>query len=498
MKKEVMCERKYGRAAGQDFSFSNRCGRLTPPGEITKTEIPEEIMEYTRKLAEHCAAISFDSLPAEVVHKAKLCVLDYIANVYGSLELDAVKGIISYFRSLGTSGDTTVLGCGFKTDLQHAAFINGTTAEAIEAQDGVRFGGNHPGAAVIPAVFAAAEKRKVSGRAVIEAIVAGYEAATRPAAAMHPWHTLSGFLPTGTCGTFGAAAAASRLRGYDTERMLNAIGNAGYVLPISMAEHLMGGYTVKIVQAGQAASSGILAAGLAQVGITGAPYVLEGSSLNGGFTQITTGAEPKLEKLVEGFGEHFSIMDVYFKPYTACRHTHGAAQATLAITAEHCVNPENVASIDVYTYGIAELAVGKGVTPGSSFVSAQFSIPYVVAVCIADAELGPRQLTEKRLRDAALIELSRKVNVKTDEKLNGAYPARTSSRVEMTLKNGSCLKQQIDIPKGDPRDPMTAEDVAYKVRRFAGARDKNNIEAVIGFILELDNKDDVAEIFDLI
>jgi len=78
-----------------------------------------------------------------------------------------------------------------------------------------------------------------------------------------------------------------------------------------------------------------MAAGLAKTGITGCPQVLEGSELKGGFTQITSRVEPKCERIVEGLGEHFSIMDIYFKPYTACRHTHGAAQATLDLIKEH-------------------------------------------------------------------------------------------------------------------------------------------------------------------
>jgi 2-methylcitrate dehydratase PrpD len=165
-------------------------------------------MAHSQKLATFLARVSLTDLPPEVIHKAKLCVLDYIANVYGSLELEAVSGVVSYIRSLGGPAVASVLGCGFKTDLHHAAFLNGTTAEAIEAQDGLRFGGNHPGTAVIPAALAVAEARGQGGGQVIEAIVAGYEAANRPAAAMHPWHTLSGFLPTGTCGTFGAAAVS--------------------------------------------------------------------------------------------------------------------------------------------------------------------------------------------------------------------------------------------------------------------------------------------------
>ncbi len=455
-------------------------------------------MEYTKKLAEFCSTVSYDSLPQETILMAKLCVLDFVANVYGSLELDAVAAVIAYIKSLGTQGNIPALGCGFKTDLHNAAFINGTTAEAIEAQDGARFGGNHPGTAVIPAALAMTEKLKLNGKKMIEAIVAGYEAANRPAAAMHPWHTLGGFLPTGTCGTFGAAVAAGRLQSFSAQQMASAIGNAAYVMPISTGENLMGGYTVKIVQGGQAASAGLMAAGLAGAGVTGAPYIIEGSELNGGFAVITTAAAPKLEKIIDALGQHYSITDIYFKPYTACRHTHGAAQAALEIQDENKLTLSQIDKIDVFTYGIAKLAVGKEVTPGSSFVSAQFSIPYVVAVCLADGELGPQQLTEKRIADSNLIGLSNKVQIHADKALEKIYPEKTSSRVEIKLKDGSRLVKQIDIPKGDPRDPMEANDIIKKVKQFSGNRDQTTIDNVCNKILDLENITHIREITEII
>jgi 2-methylcitrate dehydratase PrpD len=455
-------------------------------------------MNHTQQLATFLAKISYDELPSAVVHKAKLCVLDYVANIYGSLELNAVMGVAAYIRSLGGPPSVTALGCGFKTDLHHAAFVNGTTAEAIEAQDGLRFGGNHPGTAVIPAALAMAEVMKLGGKAIIEAVVAGYEAANRPAAAMHPWHTLGGFLPTGTCGTFGAAAAVAHLKGYDAVLMQNALGCAGYLAPISMAEQLMGGFTVKIVQGGQAALSGLMAAGLAESGITGDRQVLEGSDLKGGFIQITTKVDPKFEKLTEGIGEHYTIMDIYFKPYTACRHTHGSAQAILTLLKEQPLDIDEIKEIDIFTYGMAAVAVGKGIAPGDTFVNAQFSIPYVVAVCILDGALGPKQLTEKRMVDPNLLALARKVTVRMDDELNKIYPEKTSSRVEIVLADGRRLIKQVDIPKGDPRDPMEAADLAEKVRFFAGDRDSDKTERIIEMVLNLENITDIRELIELI
>lgn len=455
-------------------------------------------MDETRKLAEFCSHVTLETLPANVIHKAKLCILDYVANIYGSLALETVQNIAAYIRSVGAPEKITALGCGFKTDVHQAAFINGTTAEAIEAQDGSRFGGNHPGVAVIPAALAVAEETGAGGPAVIEAVVAGYEAANRPAAAMHPWHTLGGFLPTGTCGTYGAAVAAARLRGLDAAQMLNALGNAGYLLPLSMAEHLMGGYTIKVVQGGQAASAGIMAAGLAGAGVTGAPYVLEGSALNGGFAKITTASDPVLSRITEGLGDTYSVMDIYFKPYTACRHTHGAAQAALELSARETFDLAQVENITVHTYGIAELAVGKGVDATSSFVSAQFSIPYVVAVCLVDGELGPRQLTEKRIADPALLDLAARVMVTTDEELNKRYPEKTSSRVEILFKDGRRLSQQVDDPKGDPRDPMDAAALTQKVKQFAGDRNEQQLDDVIAGILDLETITDLTHLLERI
>ncbi len=452
-------------------------------------------MEYSRKLAEFCAGVSLDALPAEAVDKAKLCVLDYIANIYGSLELDAVQRVVGYYRSQACEG-VSVPACGFKTSVRDAAFIGGVLAEAIEAQDGVRFGGNHPCSAVMPASLSMAEWLGLPGSRVLEAVVAGYEAANRAAAAVHPFHTLSGFLPTGTCGSFGAAAAAARLMGLDAEGTLNAMGNAGYLLPISMAEDLMGGYTVKILQGGQAAVVGIGAAGMADAGITGHPQVLEGSALGGGFTQITlrSGAEPVLDRITDGLGERYTIMDVYFKPYTACRHTHGAAQATLELMKEKAVRAADVDSVLVRTYAIASVAVGKGVPENGTFVSAQFSTPYVVAACLLDGELGPAQLTERRMADPAVMELASRVTVEMDDELNAMYPDKTASRVELTMKDGGVLTRQVDIPKGDPRDPMEAPEIMEKVKRFASLREGRDTDRIIELVMGLEKLKDVSEL----
>jgi 2-methylcitrate dehydratase PrpD len=456
-------------------------------------------LDETKKLAAFCSRVSIDDLPTEVVAKARLCVLDYIANVYGSLQLQAVRDVVSYIKAMGGEGRSTVLASGFKTTPQNAAFLNGMLAEAIEAQDGVRFGGNHPVSAVTPAALAMGEVYQCGGADLIEALVAGYEAADRVAASVHPFLTLSGFLPTGACGTFGAAIAAGKMMDLDETGLLNALGCAGYMTPISMAEDLMAGCTVKIVQGGQAASAGVTAAGLAAQGITGHDRVLEGSELGGGFTKITlNNVDPVLERITDGLGDSYSIMDVYFKPFTSCRHTHGAAQATLELLGEHGFGAGDVKAVSVQTYTVANIATGKGVPEGGSFVSAQFSIPYVVSACLLDGEMGPGQLTAERIGSDDIRRLADVVTVGIDDALNGMYPDKTPSRVSITLGDGRVLTRQVDVPKGDPRDPMEEDDIAGKVRRFGCAEDPERIETVISMVMDLEDIEDITELTELL
>jgi 2-methylcitrate dehydratase PrpD len=165
---------------------------------------------------------------------------------------------------------------------------------------------------------------------------------------------------------------------------------------------------------------------------------------------------------------------------------------------EKKIMPGDIYSITVSTYAVAAMAVGKGVPDGGSFVSAQFSIPYVVAACILDGALGPLQLTERRIADPAVIALAEKVKVKSDDELNRMYPDKTASRVEILLKNGERLTRQIDIPKGDPRDPMEADDVASKVKFFSGNRDPQKIERIIDEIMNLEKAKNIRDLASLI
>ena len=131
--------------------------------------------------------------------------------------------------------------------------------------------------------------------------------------------------------------------------------------------------------------------------------------------------------------------------------------------------------------------MGKGVPDGGSFVSAQFSIPYVVAACILDGALGPAQLTERRMADPAVMALAKKVTVQPDDDLNKMYPDKTASRMEITMKNGTnAWRSRWTSPRAIPAIPWRPETSREKVRFFAGSRDRKKTDRVIDAVMGME------------
>jgi len=187
-------------------------------------------LSATNDLAEFCSDIRYESLPSDVRGKANDMVLDHLGvALYGSTLPSGQIGI-EYTRSLGGVAESSVLGSTIRAPAPNAAFSNGISVHSPELDDTEHIGSIHPGASVIPAALAIAEKIHADGRHFISAIVAGYDVAIRLAVAVQGKtmsHYNRGFHPTATCGTFAAAASAGVLLGLNTSQFKNAFGIAG-------------------------------------------------------------------------------------------------------------------------------------------------------------------------------------------------------------------------------------------------------------------------------
>lgn len=451
---------------------------------------------YTRRLAEFCCNLDYAMLPADVVDKAKLCILDSIGTVLAGATTELGVSALRAGVRFASEPIATVIGMKRRVSPPSAALVNGTLSEIFELQDGWRFGNNHP-CVVIPAALAMAQWKGATGKALLASVVAGYEVTNRLAWAVHPNHLGRGYLPTGTAGTCGSAAAAGKLLGFGAGKMADALGVAGFILPVSTAENLWCGYSAKPLHSGFAAKLGIEAALMAEQGFAGCP--VEGTPARGhGFLEITTG-EVKFERIVDRLGEHYTLRDVYFKAFPACRHVHGTAEATLNIVRERRIDPREVERVDVFTYTLSASLLNRYTDARSSMIAAQFSIPYIAAAAIMDASLSTEQFADRRIHDPEILALARKVHVAPDASIDARYPQVTPTRVEIRLRSGEVLRNQVDMPKGDPRAPMSEGELFAKFEHLAGlALDAERVAQIKERVLRLEREHDLAPLFDLL
>jgi 2-methylcitrate dehydratase PrpD len=388
----------------------------------------------TRFLARRIAALRFGHLPRRVVDHAKACLLDWIGSaVCGSTSPTAAIAL-SCVRRMAGKGPATLVGASPGASPFGAAFYNGAVAAVDEIDDVHEDASLHPGIVVIPAALALAEDRGASGQELLTAVVAGYDIAVRiarAAGASHYayWHT------TGTCGTFGAAAAAGSILGLDVPAMTMALGLAG-TQAAGLWESLNDEATMaKHLHSAKAASSGVLAALLAREGFQGSPTILEGKK---GFLASSSQATPEdLKRLTTGFGQPFLITRNFFKRYACCRANFEGVEVIERLREADSAAPGTIRRITV-TMKPNRLWLVSVRNPTTTS-DAKFSLPFCMGLMALMGRVSPREFARKNLRDPAIRRFMRKIALVADP----VCPVK--SRIEIRFRGG--------------RPPLTAEPV---------------------------------------
>ena len=270
----------------------------------------------------------------------------------------------------------------------------------------------HAAIHAVPTALALGEAGGHSGREVLTALVAGYEVAARVGVATdlrRPVH------PFGAWGVLGAAAVGARLRGFGPAALADVLHlAAAYAINPSFAAALEGANS-RNTYAGMVNQLGMLAVDLVELGFHGAAggvYTTFGEILGERF---------HAEALIDGLGSRYEILRGYFKPYSACRYTHGAVDAALALRAQRTIDPAAIDHIEVETYDFA--ARLNGVRPQTA-LAGRFSIPFVVAATLTTGGAGPEIFQPSFLTDPVLLELAAQVRVMEDPALTAMTPAR--------------------------------------------------------------------------
>ena len=438
-----------------------------------------------KKLADFIHATSFEKLPQNVIHRAKLCLLDLIGVSIAGGRQNVASIVQSLIPAMGACDEAVTLwGSDRKLPLLTAALMNAVQAHAIDMDDGHRYANGHPGVVTIPAAVALCENENLTGRELIEAIVIGYDVFIRLGSAINPDLLLRGFHTTATIGCFASGAVAAKLLRLSRPQTENALSLSG-LQSAGLLEVLHSGESGKSFQVGKAAQSGVLAGLLAQQGADGPESVFEGEK---GFFKAFAGKPCDSQSICRNLGKEFSLPSVYFKKHAACRHIHSALDALSEIVARHALSPEQIGSIDIETYSIAKSLTGHIATEGSE-LGAKFSTPIAIGLLLAFGQSDASIYKKQYVSDPLVQSIATKVRVHANPERDKAYPGQRGAGV--TVKAGiQSYTHEVLYPKGEPENPLSDNELRFKFEKNAStlyAMDRvNKIRDVIS---DMENRD---------
>lgn len=392
-------------------------------------------------------------LSDNVLRQVEQCLVDYMGVTIAGHAAAAEK-LRGYEENL-CLGPVKVVGGQRETDGLSAAFLNGFSAHVLELDDGHRFGMIHLAAPILPAVLSAVQMAGlVEWRQMALGIVMGYEAAVRLARGMQPEHKKRGYHTAGTCGTVGAAVGAAFALGCDAQVLKRTLSAAG-TSAAGLLEIQEGASELKPYNVAHAAMSGLNAA------LTGRqPFAFPEDILGGdrGIVRVMAG-EPNRQGMLEKTSD-YEIERIYRKPYAACRHCHSAVEAALTIRAREGVTSDQIQSIAVDTYHMAVRGHDHQEILGAA--SAKLSIPYSVAVAVVTGDCGLQAFSEEKVHNPEILALTRRVKVQERGAFTELSPGRRVAEVCIRCRDGQEYTQRVDYAKGDPENPMTAQEIQKK------------------------------------
>jgi 2-methylcitrate dehydratase PrpD len=459
----------------------------------------EEAMADTdaaTELARHAVGSRDRGLSGDVRSQLKRHLLDFLGVSLGArvhadstpvLEnaIDALVGS-SAGRRPTDEGEATLLTDGSRRSTEHAAIANGALAHSLDFDDTHRESSLHPGAPVIPAALAIAEREAANTEELLEAISTGYDVACTVGRAVNPdSHYDRGFHVTATCGTFGATAAAGVLGGLDHEELEAAFGvNASQVA--GSLGFLENGAWNKRLHPGLAARRAVLATALAGNGFRGAVRPFEGT--HGFLAGYSDDPRPEAFKRV---GESPAVTETALKPYPCCRYTHPALDALLEIAPE--VDPEDVTSISVSLPRPGVALTGEPIARKrrpENFVDCQFSMPFGAALALTEgaADLPAFLGAQGRLDDPGLGDLMDVTEARTTGEVTDLFPEWWAAHAVVETSGGD-YERFVETARGEPERPLGWEGVTEKFETTATSAGLSvaECEGITGVVRDLES-----------
>ena len=378
------------------------------------------------------------NVPAAVQHQAKRCLMDTLGALIAGNETP-VREVMTRMAKKQLCGDeATILVSGERVSVAGAVLANGFAANALDIDDGHRLVKGHPGACTLPVILAAGEMvPSCSGKAFLTALVIGYEIGIRAGLIRHALYRT--YHSSGSWGAISGAAVAGKLLGLDKKRLFHAMGTAEYHAPIApmmkgIATPSMGKDSI-----GWGALVAILSVMMAREGFTGITPLFDDT--------------PESE-WVENLGREYKMMNVYFKPYAACRWAQPAVVGSLKIVRENRISPRDIRDICVRTF---EAATKLPCTPPENTEQAQYNLSFPVAAALIDGEVGPKQVLPPRLYDSQILDLAYKVHTEVSIDFEKMFPSKACAEVVIETHQGKMFNSGPVEAMWEPPDTLPSD-----------------------------------------
>jgi 2-methylcitrate dehydratase len=429
-----------------------------------------------RQIAEFAVNLKYEDLPENVVYEVKRYLYDSIGCAYGAYKTKDVNILRDIYLEMGGKEEATLIGFGDKIPAVNATLINSLAIRALDFNDIYwKEDPSHP-SDLIPAALSVGELMNLSMKDVITAIVLAYEFEQRlcefatPGVRERKWHHA-------TLTQFVSPIVAGKLLGLTVDQMVNAIGING------SHNHTIGCPTagkltmMKNTVDPMAVQTGVFAALMAKKGYTGTEAVFEGKE---GFMDVFLGWDVPsqsvnpitvnkhtlswdIDKLIGNLGKSYKILECSMKAFPTEALTHTHITATLKVMLKNNLNYDQIDSVTITTIARAcDILFDKHKYYPESRETADHSLPYCIAAAIVDKKITTQSFSEEKLKDSRIREVIMKIKGEASVEFEKMFPAKQPSKVVIKTTDGQEFSEYLEYPKGDPREPMTMEDLTNK------------------------------------
>ena len=424
---------------------------MTVPG--LQAHAKQAHADYLETLAQFVALTPFESLPPQVIARAKTILLDTIAVIAAGAQAPELRLLAQAQLADSAHGSAWVIGRGCRAHRLDAAMLNGVAGAWLDFDEGNFAANGHPGIQVIPAALALAQGRGMHGRDLLSAIVLGYELVARIGAATTMKLIVN---PHGTYGVVGSALAVARLTGLAPERYRELASLAASSCMATNRHTMLNGATVRNWYAGHSATMGQMAVRLIESGFTG-----PADGVNTTFSLVLgDGFAPAVA--IDRLGEHWYLTEGYIKLYPTARYAHSAIDAffdALTQAPAPTITPAQIERVEIRAYKLAAFLANKQPT---NWFSTRFSIPFACATLLVGARTGLAAFGDECVHHPDIQALAARIDVTEDETYNRDYPARQPVTAIIYLRDGSQLRGRCDITRGEPGNPHPERAVLQK------------------------------------